>query len=454
MDPAPEVLAACTTIGHCFMAAGMFVGGPPPVPSQALISLLNKMGAGVSAPSHLLAIAKDTDVDKLIDSWRIGDPTEQDPQAMREPTLMEMSMTRMAVRCARLHHKLEKPQEQAATEDPMVLLAEQVRALAESSAKPPEVPAPQVSLKETINQTSDGAAPRLTKDELIAAYRRYEEAFGPNIKPPEDEDHTPEQLAALKFLIESGEGCYVDFNLWVPHGYRLIRKQIAELCAAYQKNGNQMPANWPYDWQRPWNYIFSEILRSSQADWRYKELEYPALLLASARVTVGDVLGGDAQISRSAPASSPPGLDVHHTAVPDTIGAGAQRQSAGGVARANNPPPPHAEPRRPRQPRAHNVVNGAHVTSRSGYPLCSDFNSDAGCDVAIYGQWCPRRADTLHLCNRCLSSDHGVQHCRQTEATAAPRGPTGGGKGGKGAKGGKGGKGKGGRGKGQRRAPY
>ena len=120
-----------------------------------------------------------------------------------------------------------------------------------------------------------------------------------------------------------------------------------------------MPLDWPYDWQRPWIFVFAEILRPAQAAWIYKELEYPALLLVSSRVTVGDVLGGDAAISGHAPASSPPGLDVHQTAVPDTHGEGAQRRMV-------NPPPRgggERPARQPRAPRMHNVVEGVYQTN-------------------------------------------------------------------------------------------
>ena len=99
----------------------------------------------------------------------------------------------------------------------------------------------------------------------------------------------------------------------------------------------------------------------------------------------------------------------------------------------------------------HNVVEGVYQTNRRGTPLCPGFNTSEGCGSAVSGQWCPHGANALHLCNRCLSANHGVTGCNRTEVTAEPTALAGG----KGKGRGKGkGKGKGKGGWQQRRAPY
>ena len=38
------------------------------------------------------------------------------------------------------------------------------------------------------------------------------------------------------------------------------REAYVELCSVYAKNGNVMPSDWLYDWTRPWNFVFAEII--------------------------------------------------------------------------------------------------------------------------------------------------------------------------------------------------
>ena len=95
------------------------------------------------------------------------------------------------------------------------------------------------------------------------------------------------------------------------------------------QNGGVVPVGWPYDYTRPWDFVFAKVLTYEQNAWWHKELEYPALLIVTAKISVGDVLGGDAMISRHVPATSPPGLDVYQAPVPDTAGVGAHRPRGG-----------------------------------------------------------------------------------------------------------------------------
>ena len=71
----------------------------------------------------------------------------------------------------------------------------------------------------------DASCRKLTKDEILAAYRRWEGHYGKGKRPPLDADQTEEQLAVVKHLIDSGEVPYVDFALFGPHGGRLLNKQ-------------------------------------------------------------------------------------------------------------------------------------------------------------------------------------------------------------------------------------
>ena len=521
MEPAKEVLATCGTIGGCFMAAGLFKDDQP---SEALKALWKDMGCEAGEPSSLLSISEETDMNTQLAAWKvpIEVPEGSEGPTSRDPNFMEKQKFRMALRYAKLHHGEEKTSSdpgtgasgQNSTETTLQKLTEQVSVLAKASTAP-TVATAKVSLKETVNQVNDGTAERLSRDEINEAYRRYEQQFGYGKRPPDDEEPTEEQLASLKHMLQANEGCYVDFNVWVPHGHRLIRKQrlvgqvlnaqhqwvtvemtgpatfsmwkacyavlsnallmlgavdlgnlldygrffdrffgrfgekayplmyqadvrtraeqfvrinrqaYAELSEACSANNGMVPTNWPYDYQRPWNYVFWKVLKQEQAQWWNQELEYPSLLITTARVSVGDVLGGDALVAQNRGGESPTGLDVQHTVVPDAVGAGVVRRREPGA--------------RPKKEKYHNVSNGVYTTSRNGTPLCAAFNTEAGCSAPTYGQWCPRSSNAMHLCNKCLQPNHNSLRCSQAEITGPPRGPAGNGKG-KGKKGGKGAK--------------
>ena len=96
-----------------------------------------------------------------------------------------------------------------------------------------------------------------------------------------------------------------------------------------------------FDPDRPWDFVFQKVV--DDTDWWEKELKYPALLLISTGARLGDVLGGDALVSGKIPATSPPGLDVYHTEVPDTVGVSqAPPRVQRGARPAAAPPPPRA----------------------------------------------------------------------------------------------------------------
>ena len=179
MELAPEVMAQCTTLGHCFAAAGLYVSGQPPVP-MALMSLLVLMGqAPADTPSQFLAIAIESDYNKLMDECKVVEKGPGGADVRRSADFIEVAKARAARHYARLHHKLEASSAHPVTDpsaDPVHKLAEQVKALAEASIKPPDIP--KAFLKETINQTAEGTARRLSADEVVEAYRQCERQFG------------------------------------------------------------------------------------------------------------------------------------------------------------------------------------------------------------------------------------------------------------------------------------
>ena len=235
---------------------------------------------------------------------------------------------------------------------------------------------------------------------------------------------------------------------------RMYTEEVAKYKQAAADNGGTVPADYPFDPDRPLDYLFQLILSEQyQNTWWHRELERPALMLVCKQAKQNDVLAGDAPVGRQAVTPTPPGLD-EHVVVADALGASASRGGGGG--RPPPPPPPSGGERRKRPPQRHQLdPSGTYYKmSRRGQPICMDYNG-SGCGEAVQGNWCPR-GHGLHICCRCLQA-HPVTECRQNEVRA-PNWIERGGKGGKdkGGKGGKGGRGRGGKGGkgGHRPGPY
>ena len=182
-------------------------------------------------------------------------------------------------------------------------------------------------------------------------------------------------------------------------------------------------------------------------------MEYKALIIATTNLSADQVVDGDAPISYGTNPAVPYGLPGHHMSGADHTGntGGRRVGRAKAVAQPQVGRTAGGQQRRVRQFHNLNAEGTAHVTTRTGVPICPAFNPAGGCQPTIGANWCPVLANALHLCERCLQPTHGVGsgRCPQTEISAMPAGMKGKGKQGKGK--GKGrGKGKGGK----RAAPY
>ena len=88
------------------------------------------------------------------------------------------------------------------------------------------LPPPDITKKVKMNlvadQVYDQEIPVLSDTDISTLYKNYTDVFGD--MPPPEEEITVEQLTALDALVKSGAPPYVDFAVWGPHGYRLMRK--------------------------------------------------------------------------------------------------------------------------------------------------------------------------------------------------------------------------------------
>jgi hypothetical protein len=340
-------------------------------------------------------------------------------------------------------------------------------------------------LSSVANQASDVELTVLEGAVLKGAYATYKKVFG--VHPAPDEELSGEQLTALKVLLSADLAPYVDFAVWGPHSYRLLRKHRLS-GVSFTRDGSLVPIelsgpatfdqwlknfkclrtgliSWgavslgrldgysdmisryhsrygPSIWHvlyqadvrcrsehmervrrrgeeesavcaaahgvhameadRPWDWVFGEVLRDSQF-W-HLEVEEPSLLLLNRTRSLGDLLTGEAP-----------------------VGDAGKRQAAGKTGE---------EPRlkKPKGEAHHNVDGNLFTTNRKNYGLCAEYQ-DGTCISDGKSNHCPRTTGMRHQCARCLAPNHGASACPRADypATQAK---------GKGKKGGDKGKGK------------
>ena len=230
LNPAPSVVASLTTFGMCMGQAKLYKLGEDPPELTALGEAVQALfGAEPDTPSAVIAMNPIDDTSKAISEWQIMG----DGNVLRAATITEKGIARMVDRYARLNSKseLELPvvstqQVSTANADMMADLAGHVETLALAmSGKISKPEENTIALKEVVSQVLDKTAVRMTDEEVLESYKRYEKHFGKGRKPPEDEEPTVDQLSALRHLIQSGVVPYIDFSVWGPHGHRMVKKQ-------------------------------------------------------------------------------------------------------------------------------------------------------------------------------------------------------------------------------------
>ena len=78
-----------------------------------------------------------------------------------------------------------------------------------------------VAANSIISQTDNRLVESLDDLDLIQMQARYQQAFGPGIRPALDQDPTANQLVCLRALLREGRATYCGFAirgpLWWPH---------------------------------------------------------------------------------------------------------------------------------------------------------------------------------------------------------------------------------------------
>ena len=149
-----------------------------------------------------------------------------------------------------------------------------------------------------------------------------------------------------------------------------------------------------YDDARPWNIVFRKVV-TDETFWRDQVVE-PALLVLTKVAGIGEMVQGDAGVGNVHPAAGPRETE------PRPARMSQPSQQLGIRPRNNN-----------RTGRYHQTEAGKYTANRTGYSLCSAYNSGE-CEDAVNGQWCPRSSNCVHQCFKCLGS-HPGSRCPHSE---------------------------------------
>lgn len=142
-----------------------------------------------------------------------------------------------------------------------------------------------------------------------------------------------------------------------------------------------------FDKDRPWNATWMRTI-ADEAFWR-EEVTEPALLILAKITQPSEIVQGDAKVSNAGS-----GSDIRETA-PGPARMAADQDDRGLRPRKQN-----------RTGRVHQVADGRYTHNRTGFRLCSGYQSGQ-CRDATQGVWCSHQWDTVHQCNKCLGTHPG-----------------------------------------------
>ena len=148
-----------------------------------------------------------------------------------------------------------------------------------------------------------------------------------------------------------------------------------------------------YDDARPWNLVFRRVI-TDETFWRDQVVE-PALLVLTRVAGIGEVVHGDAGVGHGNIAAGPRETEPRPARM-------SQQQQQGIRPRNSN-----------RTGRFHQTEAGKYTANRTGYGVCSAYNSGE-CEDAVNGHWCPRSSNAVHQCSRCLGA-HPATRCPHSE---------------------------------------
>ena len=264
VDPPQDHLQQIATVGHALALAGAATPQEDPAyPGMLAVGLLGHLGMtmdtniktwGANSREEVVEEINGTyltaqdgqlrlmnlaekGVCKLADRYvrlRLGIPVDGGTMQFLPPVTEQMAL--QADQINQLQHSVQMALQaatQAATTAATAAALSSTSAMATSGqgATTPTQTQNQVAAERTVsvnlvaNQVQEAKCRKLTKEEVLAAYGRWEAHYGKGKRPAVDADPTEDQLAVIRHLIETHEVPYVDLSIFGPHGGRMLRKQ-------------------------------------------------------------------------------------------------------------------------------------------------------------------------------------------------------------------------------------
>ena len=231
LDPNEEEVAELKTAGNLLIWVGL--EGDPSSLQSAPGSLLHLVGATVTTPVRVLGMMPDADWEAIIEKWKIPTGTDEDPtpptpaQAAQAALVGRASRVLCGVQLSFAEERRLKGEADAAEERIRVAEATAAAAAASAKASPPTCTAiatinKKIKLSTTVDQSNDQECEILDEMRLKQAYGAYSTIF--KTLPEQGEEPTIEQLSSILTLLNQGSPPYVDFSVFGPHGYRIMRK--------------------------------------------------------------------------------------------------------------------------------------------------------------------------------------------------------------------------------------
>ena len=453
MDPTAEELSKIKFIKDAFAWAGAV--------DPALAAVLAKLGATGDEPVRLLGLLPEDDFRELVQSAKVR-VVDGEAEVVLKP--LQRNCCIVSGRVARL--ACGAGTAASATGNAGAAAAPQVGAGGGVGIN-------RFKFSAVVDQASDVEMTVLDGHSLKGAYVEYKRVFGSY--PPEEEELSSQQLTAMKGMLDVDQNPYVDFAVWGPYSYRLMRKHKLS-GTTFNSAGELIPVEWSGlpshdDWAKcdpclrtglvSWRAVDLGIVDSySSLIKRYHTRYGPAawLIIYQADVRcrsehmerlrrVGDeeralteAAGGTHPLSAGRPWNwvwakavsdgafwhaqlEEPAMcllnriKASSTAAQDS-GQGTKRTSQDWDATAVH-----------KMQRVHNVAGDRFTTNRKGISLCQDFQQGRCSSGAKNDTRCPKNANEVHQCAICLDFMHGAHACTRTCKPALSEPPASRGKG-------------------------
>ena len=190
MEPTVEESKDIHTLSDAAEWAGL--NGSIAEPESARGSWFNLLGFDGAEPVRQAAMLSEDDWRSILGSWKVkGNP----------PLPAQLAQAGLLGRAVRVLAGVQPRAEVAAAHAAKVLEREREKAKSKpgaSSTATVLTADTSVELAAVIDQTAKGSAPKLSPQQVEAAYAQYETRLGGT--PPDDQDPTQDQLAGLYYL--------------------------------------------------------------------------------------------------------------------------------------------------------------------------------------------------------------------------------------------------------------